>query len=154
MEKYDSTVDTLLHIKRVSQLMTEAATELIRRANCHDASKLKSPEKELYDKLTPKLRGSTYGSEEYKQFLKDLKPALDNHYNKNSHHPEHYLFGVSDMDLFDIMEMFFDWKAASERHDDGCIYKSIKINKERFSMSNQLHSIFVRTAKSMGYEAK
>lgn len=37
---YDSKTDTLLHIKRVAQLLTEAAAELIRRANCHDDSKL------------------------------------------------------------------------------------------------------------------
>lgn len=148
---YDSTVDTLKHIKRVAQLMTEGSAELIRRANVHDNSKLESPEKEMFDEATSRLKASTYGSEEYKGFLKHLKPALDHHYQNNSHHPEHYSNGVNGMDLFDILEMFFDWKAAGERHDNGNIYKSIDINKERFKMSDQLADIFRNTAEKLGY---
>lgn len=87
--KYDSKADTLLHIKRVAQLLTEASSELIRRANVHDNSKLESPEKELFDEYTPKLKDCTYGSDEYKEYLKGLKVALDHHYQNNSHHPEH-----------------------------------------------------------------
>src|SRR6185369_118878 len=122
---YDSKEDTLLHIKRVAQLLSEAACELIKRANVHDNSKLASPEKEAFDEFTPKLAGSTYGSDEYKAFLGQLKVALDHHYAHNSHHPEHYKKGIYGMDLFDLIEMFFDWKAAGERHNDGNIYKSI-----------------------------
>jgi len=150
--KYDSKVDTLLHIKRVAELLTNAATELIKRANVHDNSKLESPEKELFDEYTPKLKDSTYGSEEYKGFLKELKVALDHHYAFNSHHPEHYEMGIDEMDLFDVIEMFFDWKAATERHADGDIYKSIDINKDRFSMSTQLAEIFHNTARKLGYK--
>jgi hypothetical protein len=149
VENYDSTNNTLTHIKRVAQLLTEAAAELIRRANCHDDSKLKSPEKELFDEYTPKLAGSTYGSDEYKSYLKDLKVALDHHYANNSHHPEHYANGIDGMDLYDLLEMFFDWKAAGERHNDGNVYKSIEINKDRFKMSDQLVNIFINTAHTL-----
>lgn len=149
--KYDSKPDTLLHIKRVSQLLTEASIELIRRANVHDNSKLNSPEKEFFDEYTPKLAGCTYGSEEYKQFLSELKIGLDHHYKNNSHHPEHYEKGVDGMDLFDLIEMFFDWKAASERHNDGNIYKSITVNQKRFLLSDQVALIFQNTAKNLGY---
>jgi hypothetical protein len=51
------------------------------------------------------------------------------------------------MDLIDLLEMFCDWKAASERHANGNIYKSIKINKQRFNISDQLEQIFINTAK-------
>lgn len=149
---YDSKPDTLLHIKRVAQLLTEAASELIRRANIHDDSKLESPEKELFDELTPKLKGLTYGSKEYKECLGQLKIALDHHYKNNSHHPEHYPNGINGFDLFDLIEMFFDWKAAGERHADGNIFKSIYINKERFKMCDQLVDIFNNTADRLGYE--
>lgn len=149
---YDSKADTLLHIKRVNQLLTEAASELIRRANVHDDSKLKSPEKELFDEFTPKLKGCTYGSDEYKEYLKGLKVALDHHYANNTHHPEHYTNGVNDFDLFDLIEMFFDWKAATERHNDGNIYKSIEINKERFGISDQVCKIFNNTAIRLRYK--
>lgn len=150
---YDSKADTLLHIKRVAQLLTEAAAELIKRANIHDDSKLQSPEKELFDEYTPKLAASVYGTDEYKQMLANLKVALDHHYAHNTHHPEHYTNGINGMNLFDVMEMFFDWKAATERHaGSGDLYKSIEINKERFQMSPQLAEIFVNTAKKLGYD--
>lgn len=149
---YDSKPDTLLHIKRVAQLLTEAAAELIRRANVHDDSKLLSPEKELFDEYTPKLKGLTYGSQEYFESLKKLQVALDHHYANNSHHPEHYDNGINGMDLLDIIEMFFDWKAAGERHADGNIFVSIHKNRERFKMSDQLAEIFNNTAVKLGYD--
>jgi hypothetical protein len=148
--QYDSKADTLLHIKRVAELMTQASCELIKRANIHDNSKLESPEKEFFDEFTPKLKDSTYGSEEYKEFLTQLKVGLDHHYQNNSHHPEHYPNGVNGFDLFDLMEMFFDWKAAGERHENGNIYKSIEINKTRFNLSEQLVDIFTNTANRLG----
>ncbi len=148
---YDSKADTLLHIKRVAQLLTEASSELIKRANVHDNSKLESPEKELFDEYTPKLKDCTYGSDEYKNYLKELKVALDHHYANNSHHPEHYKNGVNGFDLFDLIEMFFDWKAAGERHADGSIYKSIELNKDRFKLSDQVVDVFTNTAKNLGW---
>ena len=152
MNNYDSTIDTLKHIKRVSQLMTEAAAELIRRSNCHDDSKLTYPEKSVFDVMTPKLATSTYGSEEYKSFLSDMQVALKHHYEANSHHPEFYSNGIDGMNLFDLIEMFFDWKAAGERHNNGNIYKSIEHNRERFKMSDQLASVFLNTANFLRYD--
>ena len=48
--------------------------------------------------------------------------------------------------------MFFDWKAATERHDTGNIFKSIEINKERFKLSDQLCDIMINTANRLGYD--
>lgn len=150
---YDSEKDTLKHIKRVNELLTDSAIELLNRGKIHDNSKLNSPEKELFDEYTPKLANCTYGSEEYKSFLDGLKVALDHHYKHNSHHPEHYKNGVDDFDLFDLIEMFMDWKAATERHNDGDIYKSIEINKDRFKLSDQICKIFKNTANNMGWSS-
>jgi hypothetical protein len=147
MNKYDSTTDTLLHIKRVSELLTNACKELIDRSNKHDNSKLNSPEKEYFDTYTPLLKHTTYGSDEYKEYIGKLNVALKHHYENNSHHPEYYENGINDFDLFDLIEMFFDWKAASERHNDGDIFKSIDINKERFNIDDQICSIFKNTAE-------
>ncbi len=149
--KYDSTADTLKHIKRVNELMGQAAIELIKRGNIHDNSKLVSPEKELFDKFTPILKTLKYGSDEYKKSLEELKPALDHHYARNTHHSEHYPNGIDGMNLFDIFEMFVDWKAATERQNDGNINKSIDYNKERYHMSEQLTNIFKNTVKYLGY---
>lgn len=144
--KYDSEADTLHHIKRVNQFLLFAAQDLLRRAMIHDDSKLREPEKSKFDEMTPKLKGMTYGSDEYKASLSELGVALNHHYENNSHHPEHYRDGVNGMDLLDLIEMFFDWCAATERHADGDIYKSIENNKTRFNLSDQLADILKNTA--------
>ena len=87
----------------------------------------------------------TYGSEEYKSYLNGLKPALDRHYFNNRHHPEHFDNGIQGMNLIDILEMICDWKASSERHENGDIYKSIEINQKRFGYSDDLKSILKNT---------
>jgi hypothetical protein len=137
--------ETLLHIKRVAQLLMKASIELLERAQVHDNSKLSKIESELFDIYTPMLKDLTFGSEEYYKTLSLLKPALDHHYTNNSHHPQYYKNGINDMNLFDIIEMLLDWLAATERHDDGDILKSIEINKKRFDMSEQLSQIFINT---------
>lgn len=147
MNNYDSSKDTLEHIRTVNKVLGKFVMELLGRGQNHDATKLRAPEKEIFDEYTPKLKGSTYGSDEYKAFLKEMKVALDNHYALNHHHPEHYEDGVNDMDLIDLIEMICDWKAATERHADGDINKSILINKDRFKMSDQLVKIFQNTVK-------
>ncbi len=144
---YDSTADTLKHIKRVNELLIFASTEILKRAVDHDETKLSSLEREGFDEYTPKLKDCTYGSDEYKRYLSELNKTLSHHYENNSHHPEHYKNGINDFDLFDLIEMLFDWKAATERHADGDIYKSIKINKERFGLSDQLELILEKTAR-------
>lgn len=144
---YDSTADTLLHIKRVNELLIDFATEILRRAKEHDESKLSGEEKEGFDRATPRLKELTYGSEEYKMSLEDLQVALDHHYANNSHHPEHYENGVNDFNLYDLVEMFLDWKAATERHADGDIMTSITKNESRFSIAPQISSIFRNHAK-------
>lgn len=149
---YDSTKDTKSHIRAVRTLMREMQGRLDERAWGHDDSKLESPEKELFDKYTPLLKGATYGSDRYKQYLKEMGVALEHHYMRNSHHPEHYANGVEDMSLLAIAEMFCDWKAATLRHADGDIMKSIELNQERFGLSNQLRRIFENTVKEMEWE--
>jgi hypothetical protein len=56
---------------------------------------------------------------------------------------------MNDMTLLDLVEMFCDWRAASKRHNDGNINKSIEISGGRFNMSPQLIKIFENTAKKL-----
>lgn len=101
----------------------------------------------MFTEFTPKLAESTYGSAEYDGFRKAMGPALAHHYANNSHHPEHHKNGVDDMTLLDVLEMFADWKAAGERHNNGNILKSIETNADRFNLSPQLVKILENTAK-------
>lgn len=153
-DAYDSAIDTLDHIDRVQDLMTYVVEELSFRASVHDASKLQSPEKEIFDRETPNLKVLTYGSDEYKESLSRMKVALDHHYANNRHHPEYHSLGISGMNLIDLIEMLVDWKAATERHEDGDIRKSIDLNAERFHYSAQIASIFHNTITDMGWERR
>ncbi|WP_260858005.1 DUF5662 family protein [Bacillus sp. FJAT-22090] len=76
-----------------------------------------------------------------------MQVALKHHYENNSHHPEYHQDGIRGMDLLDVVEMFCDWKAATMRHADGDINKSIEINKERFGYSDELAQIFKNSVK-------
>lgn len=146
MKKYDSEEDTKEHIRRVRFYLVKCINELSGRSYNHDRDKIEDPvEKHLFDEYTPKLRDCTYGSNEYKEFLKGLKEGLDIHYKNNRHHPEHFENGIKDMNLIDLLEMICDWKAASERHADGDVYKSLVINKERFGYSDELYNILKNT---------
>lgn len=146
---YDSMEDTLAHIHNVQEWIFKVVAELQKRALTHDASKLDYPEKDIFDEVTPKLRGLTYGSKEYFGQLAGMKPALDHHYSHNRHHPEGHPNGVDGMDLVDLLEMLCDWKAATERHADGDIEKSLEINTKRFNLSPQLLSILKNTVVNM-----
>jgi len=140
-------LETRKHQQKVQELLLQIISELILRAQNHDKSKLESPELEIFEKYTQKLKDTSYGSDEYNQYLAEMKPALDHHYANNRHHPEHHGNSVNRMDLIDLLEMFCDWKAATLRHADGNMKKSIDINKKRFSMSTQLTDIFKNTMK-------
>jgi hypothetical protein len=180
--KYDSTQETLAHIRRVQSLLADVQANLTKRAIAHDTSKLEEPEKSGFDDVTGILKGLTYGSEEYKEQLRKLQPILGHHYAANSHHPEHYgtkecdlCFATVPLDhndqcpqcrngsftfrpnigrmtLLDVVEMLCDWKAATERHADGSIAKSIEINRKRFDIPNQLAQILDNTRKELGWE--
>lgn len=190
----DSRIDTYLHIQTVQRFLGKVIRDLALRSEAHDQSKLNSPEKEVFDEFTPKLAGSTYGSDEYKTFLAAMKPALDHHYAANSHHPEHYRWrcgvcnrrwtdaqwkdapqgpndsgqrfcpeccgggviyecylvaetnkGLHGMSLLDVIEMLCDWKAATLRHNDGDIRRSIEQNQQRFGYSDELKQIFLNS---------
>jgi hypothetical protein len=79
-----------------------------------------------------------------------MKPALDHHYAQNRHHPEHHASGIAGMTLLDLIEMLCDWKAATERHEDGDMARSIQQNQERFGYSDELRLVLENTARELG----
>lgn len=140
-------VDTIKHIENVRKYIRLFVDKLTTRGVEHDKLKLELPEVEIFTEYTPKLANSTYGSEEYNEFLKGMDVALQHHYANYRHHPEHFEKGINDMNLVDIVEMICDWKASSMRQYDGNLLKSIEANAKRFGYSNQLKQIFINTAK-------
>lgn len=181
-EPYDSAPETKKHMERVAALLWQCAMNLHDRETRHDLSKLQDPEKEAFDRMTPRLKASTYGSDEYKAMLAELGPALQHHYANNRHHPEHntpveciVCFTRADkfvdgkcprcgnaqtgspkhtlrgMTMFDLLEMLCDWRAAGERHANGSLAASLKHNRERFSISDEMAALLENTAIELGW---
>lgn len=147
VEQQATNFHTMKHIQTVSRILHRVVMELLKRADTHDESKLHSPEVELFTEYTARLATSTYGSPEYNEFRKQMKPALDHHYAHNPHHPEYHKNGINDMTLVDLVEMLADWKGASLRHNNGNIRRSIEINAGRFDISPQLAKILENTVR-------
>ncbi|MBD3307661.1 hypothetical protein GF339_14595 [candidate division KSB3 bacterium] len=141
--------DTTDHIDQVKKNIHTIITQLHERAAHHDESKLSQAEIQGFTEYTPKLKNSVYGSEEYRTFLEELKPILEHHYQHNRHHPEHFENGYRGMNLVDLIEMFCDWLASTQRQQAGDIYQSIQISQQRFGLSDDLVQIFINTAKDV-----
>jgi hypothetical protein len=143
----DQRFKSMRHIEAVRNHIDVCIVELMDRAQQHDQSKLQPPEREAFDICTPLLRGLTYGSAEYKTILNKMKPAIDHHQGVNRHHPEFFANGIGGMNLIDLTEMVCDWRAACMRHENGNPYISLKINIERFGLSDQLAGIIENTLR-------
>jgi len=140
-------LDTLNHIDKVRNNILIFVLDLMKRASEHDASKLQSPEAEVFGEFSGELSKVEYGSKEYSELLEKVKPAIEHHYANNRHHTEYHKNGIDDMTLIDLIEMLSDWKAATERNKNGNIRKSIEHNKVKYKMSDQLARIFENTVK-------
>jgi len=153
--------ETKKHIRRVNHFLCEFMDKLLTRGIHHDKSKLEDPELPYFVEYTPKLKGVTYRSDLYNEYMAELKVALDHHYAENDHHPEHTHgkktvngvenIGFSGMSLLSMTELLADWRSATERHDDGDILRSIDVNQERYGYSDEVKSILLNTVKEMGW---
>lgn len=147
---YDSRPDTYAHIAIVRDYLNRASMELLLRGHEHDLSKLVDPELATFNEYTPKLENSTYGSDEYKSFLEGMGEGLKHHYRHNRHHPQHFPNGIAGMNLLDLVEMLCDWKAATLRHADGNLARSIDQNAERFGYGDEIKRLLINTARDLG----
>ena len=146
---YDSRPETYEHILAVQRHLHVVVKLLLNRALRHDHSKVRAPERQIFDAHTPKLWGLTYGSDEYNRVKAMLTPALEHHYATNRHHPEHHRDGVSSMNILDLLEMLCDWMAATARHEDGDIRASIEINQDRFEYSDEFKRLLHNTVDAL-----
>lgn len=142
---------TLTHVLAVQHQLNKIIQHLMHRGEVHDASKLTSPEVEVFAEFGSKLAKLTYGSPEYEENLKAMGPALEHHYASkgNMHHPEHWEGGVNDMTLVDVVEMFCDWCAAAERQHNGNILKTLEVVGQKYAIDPQLLAILKNTAKML-----
>lgn len=149
---YDSRPDTMRHIGRVRSLLMECVGELYRRSSVHDKSKLVPPEKEAFDRCTPMLEATDFGTPEYTAAKAELGEALEHHYKHNRHHPEHFDAGVFEMNLIDLLEMLADWKAAGERHrSGGDLMFSIEQKAKDGVIDQTQRTLLENTARDLGW---
>ena len=135
----------ILHKYFVAVNLCRFARILSSRAISHDSSKLSKFEIVGFanaDELSNKI----YGTKEYYDMINNLY-VVDEHYRRNSHHPQHYDDGIYGFDLIDLIEMYCDWCAATKNTKDGYIFDSIAINQKRFWLSKDLIAILRNTAK-------
>lgn len=147
IEKQTCIAETQKHIKSVNNNLNIIIKELIERGEKHDLSKFEEPEFSIFARNTHKLAKVEFGSEEYKKMLEEVRPAIEHHFSKNRHHPEHWPNGIKDMNLVDLIEMLVDWKSATARNKNGNIMKSIDFNAAKFNMSEDLKQIFKNTVR-------
>jgi hypothetical protein len=104
------------------------------RAVKHDLSKYRWDEASYFARQCFTLKQVTYGSPEYKGLLDTIRPAIERHQQRNSHHPE-YWGSVEKMPRLDRIEMVCDWRAASRRTNNGSIAASLDYGKKRWGYS-------------------
>ena len=142
---------TIQHKLYVLRYASSYALRVMLRALSHDLSKLSPQEFRAFSSIVPKQKATKYFSEEYKENLASISEALKHHYRKNRHHPEHHDPDdpkISSLDLVDLTEMFCDWKAAVRLNVGGDIFESIKKNKERYHIPEELCEILRRSEKN------
>jgi len=145
-----SILDTIDHIFKVQQYLTQLAMDLQSRAILHDHSKLVPPELDGYAGLTDAVRGLQYGTDEYRAAFEPFKAIIKVHYLHNDHHPEHFQAGIVDMSLSQIIEMLADWKAASTRNST-TLKDSLEVSIKRFGIDEQLAQIIRNTIDDLGW---
>lgn len=149
---------TRKHVHRVFELMSLFAAELLDRGAFHDRSKFDEEELGLLAKLEKDIaeRGDApFGSDLYKERSENLlDPMIKHHYQMNPHHPQHHKRGLNGMNLFDVVEMFADWKAASERYEGHD--KSLKLKQvfEQHGIEGSLREILINTAFALDWVSK
>lgn len=147
--QYDCTEDVLEHKRKVSYWANMFGDHIMERGEVHDDSKLKPPEKELFDKWTPELKKRVFGTDYYKEALDAMGDGLKHHYEVNRHHPEHFPKGVDGMTLIDVLEMVCDWMAAAQARG---VRVDLANAVRRFNISGQLADIIWNTLRDVDEE--
>ena len=137
----DETTKTFLTIFRHRAILdddvTLIATELINRGRRHDLSKFEEDEFGGFVEINATARNFPYGSPEYKESIRKANEkggCVNNHYARNSHHPEYY-DSAEAMSFLDIIEMVCDWHAAALTYGNTDFIEGINTHFKRFKFS-------------------
>lgn len=146
--------DTRKHQQLVVEKMTACAKKILDKGMIHDASKFSDIEKEHYINPVWELAHENieFGSEKYKELIKQMGIGWDHHVAFNDHHPEFFkTFAVQTnndpiraMDLFALLEMLCDWNAAAKRKGNSPALPFDNFQK-KYNVDEQLMAILRNT---------
>lgn len=86
-----------------------------------------------------------YGSDGYFEKMKKWRQFFDHHYQMNSHHPNHFVNGVSGMTLTDLCEYLVDIIAYEDNLSVDEALAVIEDQKQRSGLDEQLTQILKNT---------
>lgn len=141
---------TQSHIRDVQELLEDFESLLHLRGHYHDESKLEEPELSGYGSLHEEIKDLPTGSPAYQAVIEKHKPAVEHHYQNNSHHPQHFPNGVNGMSLLDVIEMLCDWKASITAVGKD-FATELELNFKRFGIDWQLQDIMRNTCQELGW---
>lgn len=136
------------HIELVKKSIFSFSRQLEERAHVHDLSKFKEDEFSGFMEINQIARQYPYGSQEYKDSIKNNQ-AVSLHYSRNSHHPEFHPIGIDEMGLLDLIEMVCDWKAASETYGQTSFKESLEKSIDRFKPGIEQEYVIRLIAKEL-----
>lgn len=144
-EQAGNTVKHILkHRESVRNKLNFLASELVKRAEKHDESKLMQPELNWLIQMDKEPRYQ-YGTPEYFDKMEKWQNFFKHHYAENRHHPDHFQNGIYDMNIVDICEYITDIISYyDEMHVDDAL-KTLEAQKERFGFDEQLYQILKNT---------
>lgn len=152
MEKeFDVLCDTILHMTEVQENLELFASELRQRGFAHDRTKLQDPEFSAFVSTRERFKKANYGTPEYEALVKEIKPAIDHHYENNRHHTGFHSDGINGMTFIDILEMLADWKAAARRSPDKELRDTLEYAYKKYKIEPQLAKIIDNTLFEMGW---
>jgi len=148
--------DTLKHIHRVAELLTQISAILNKRGIDHDKSKFEEPEHSAYIDPVWQLNGGggqpkvEFGSPEYKEIMKVMAPGFKHHSEVNDHHAEHFQSEdpISEMTLMHLAEMLCDWISASERKPNDPLM-ALEQLKKKFPVDPQVQALLKNTIETL-----
>jgi hypothetical protein len=143
---YDSKHATLEHISHVRTYLFKVLSLIQFRAAEHDNSMLQPEEKKLLDVHSPQVFKSEPGSREHQEALQKLLPALNSHFQKNTHHIEHY-GNINGMDLIDLIEWLCDQQASALRTPSQDINDLLDKNFNKYKFPQEMVDIIRNTVK-------
>ncbi len=132
------------HIKSVQFKLFLIMSEIQKRLESHDDSKLHSPELPLWEAMDKEPK-YPYGSKEYIDKQKRYYAVFKHHYACNRHHPEHFENGIKDMNLVDLIEMLADWISYKDSLSITEAIELVYVQAKRFGFSDETISYMVNT---------